>query len=683
MPPNRLTRGAPLRLARDFTAGVGSDPAPRSPIGMQIRLLGAVEASLDEQTVPLGAPQQRAVFAMLALEANRVVPADRLIDGVWGERAPASARKLVQLYISHLRRALDGDGAVEILTRGRGYELRIPSERVDAVRFEQLVASSDGGAARTALGLWSGPPVADLGDEPFVDGEVRRLEELRVRAVERATEPPRCDRPILAVRRRRPVRRRRRPGARPARRRPRGARARGRGRRRRCGAPRPRREDAVVTQRRLRPALALAGAAALAAPASAGADAVTDWNANANAAIFATNPTAHAGTLSTAMVQGAVYDAVNAIARTGRPYLVAPPAEPWFSQDAAAATAAFRVASALVPEAQRLQLQQQYDATRAAIPDGPAEDGGAEVGELAARAMLDDRAGDGRGTPFPVVPGTQPGAWRLSPPLFATEPTPWVGNVRPFLVHGVEWLRTRGPHPLTSRAYARDLAEVQALGSLTSTARTPDQTRAAIFWQAQPGALFGGVMRSLADRYGLSTGQRARLYASVSLASADAAIGCWNDKYHWFSWRPIDAIRHADEDGNPATVADPAWTPLFDPATPTTSPLSTPAFPEHPSGHACVTAAAMGSMRAFFHTDDVPFDVTSARFPGEPRHFERFSDAVREVIDARIWAGSTSARRTSRARGSDAAWPAGCPRHCAWHASSHEPVSPPAGTQFG
>ena len=394
----------------------------------------------------------------------------------------------------------------------------------------------------------------------------------------------------------------------------------------------------VLRAQTRRVATAMALVAACVAPAAARGDAVTDWNSAANAAIFSTNPTAHAAGLSTAMVQGAVYDAVNAIAGGYQPYLPTPRADPTYSQDAAAAAAAFGVVSILVPS-QLGTLQMQYQKSLDAIDDGPAKTGGIATGEDAAAAMLAARADDGRNGPFTFVIGTTPGAWRPSPPLFLLDPTPWVGNVRPFLVPSAEMLRTDGPNRLRSRAYARDLNEVESLGSLTSTTRTPDQTMAAIFWQSQPGGLYGGVMRSLSARYGLSTAENARLFAMVSLAAADGAIGCWNDKYYWNFWRPIDAIRGADADGNRRTRADPAWKPLFDPSTPTTPALSTPAFPDHPSGHSCASSATLNVMRDFFGTDRIAFDITSTRFPNQPRHYERFSQALQEVVDARVWGG--------------------------------------------
>ena len=138
---------------------------------MDIRLLGPIEASLDGRPVALGPPQQRAVLAMLALKVNRTVSADLLSEGLWGERAPATAPKIVQLYVSQLRKLLR-EGPGEIVTRGRGYELRLAVERVDAARFERLIVHAgaaeglaDGGA-REALALWRGDPLADIAHEP-------------------------------------------------------------------------------------------------------------------------------------------------------------------------------------------------------------------------------------------------------------------------------------------------------------------------------------------------------------------------------------------------------------------------------------------------------------------------------------------------------------------------------------
>jgi hypothetical protein len=125
----------------------------------------------------------------------------------------------------------------------------------------------------------------------------------------------------------------------------------------------------------------------------------------------------------------------------------------------------------------------------------------------------------------------------------------------------------------------------------------------------------------------------------VNLAAADGAIACWNEKYYWNFWRPRAAIQEADTDDNSATEADPTWEPLFHPSTATTPALITPPFPDHPSGHGCVSGAVLHTFRAFFGTDTLAFDVHSGRFPGQPRHFAGFTGALEEIIDARVWGG--------------------------------------------
>ena len=161
---------------------------------MQIRILGPFEVSVGDQPLTIGGAKQRAVLAMLGLEANRAVTADRLIAGLWGEEPPASAAKMVQNYVWRLRGVLDGNGGAEIVTRGRAYELRIDRELVDVCRLERLVAEAARAAAakrpvsaaREALALFRGDPLSDVADEPFAVAEIRRLEELRLTAAELA-----------------------------------------------------------------------------------------------------------------------------------------------------------------------------------------------------------------------------------------------------------------------------------------------------------------------------------------------------------------------------------------------------------------------------------------------------------------------------------------------------------------
>jgi WD40 repeat protein/DNA-binding SARP family transcriptional activator len=166
-------------------------------MAVEIRVLGRVDAIVDGRSLPLGRRKQRAVLAMLALRANRAVGADELTDGLWGDRPPASAAKNLRYYVSQLRKALPSDDSgATIVTRGRGYEFQVPDDAVDATRFEHLVerarAESErgivDGAARGALELWRGPPLADVAEEPFAGAEIRRLEELHLRAVELAID---------------------------------------------------------------------------------------------------------------------------------------------------------------------------------------------------------------------------------------------------------------------------------------------------------------------------------------------------------------------------------------------------------------------------------------------------------------------------------------------------------------
>jgi hypothetical protein len=389
--------------------------------------------------------------------------------------------------------------------------------------------------------------------------------------------------------------------------------------------------------------LAAAVVAAFAAPSMARADAVTDWNLIASNSIVATagQPPAVAS-LSFAIVQGAVYDAVNSIDQESyRPYLVAVPANPWDSKDAAVAAAAHDTLAWMFP-AQAGPLQTAYDNYLAALPDNPvgSKAAGKAVGQAAAAAMIAARTGDGRFGPGPPLLPEAPGVWRPIPPSPAADPAPWIGNVTPFLVPDAAMLRTKGPNALTSRAYTKDYNEVKSLGSRTSTTRTPDETDAAIWWQMS-GAFWNGVIRGISSREGVDEVGNARLFAMFNLAGADGFIGCYNDKYYWQFWRPISAIRAGDSDGNPDTVGDPSWTPLFDPATaqrPGAAPLSTPPFPDHPSAHNCASSATVHAVQDFFNTDKLPFSATSPR-TGTTRSFERLSDALQEVENARVWGG--------------------------------------------
>ena len=294
----------------------------------------------------------------------------------------------------------------------------------------------------------------------------------------------------------------------------------------------------------------------LAAPALAHANAVTQWNQNAsNALIDTAGQAPTVAVLHLAMVHGAVYDAVNAIDRGYCPYLVMPRVKRSASTDAAAATAAYRVLVSIVP-AQQPALQALYESSLDAIPDGRAKTRGVDVGEAAAAAMIAARTNDGRFGAFRFTVGTLPGEWRPVLPAFASDPAAWVKDVKPFLIRSSSQFRSKGPNALTSHKYAKELAEVQSLGSATSTTRTSDQTLAAQYWAEHPPRTWSRILRTIAAQEGLSNADSARLFAMVYLTAADALITVWDDKEYWSFWRPITAIREADTDGNDATDPD-------------------------------------------------------------------------------------------------------------------------------
>jgi hypothetical protein len=367
------------------------------------------------------------------------------------------------------------------------------------------------------------------------------------------------------------------------------------------------------------------------APASASVASVNPviaWDINAQTAIWdiAQQQPQQVSGRSFAIVSGAVYDAVNAIAGTPyQPYLVAPRASGSESVDAAVAAAAHGVLTALFPD-QEERLRVQYQEYLAAIPDGRSKRGGIAVGAQTAAAMIAARQNDGssQNQPWPV--GNEPGQWRPTPPGFGNNGKGW-GQVRPFLVPDATAFRTAGPPALTSRAYARDVNEIKRVGSATSTVRTADQTEAAVWWHDRRSTNWE-IKRQLATTQRLNILQTARLFAMVDLAVADAQIACNDGKELWNQWRPISAIREADTDGNPRTVADPDWTPL----------LVTPPNPDYPSGANCNEGAREVAYAFFFGRDDVTFSGFSVD-SGTRRYFRSFSQATAEVVEARVWGG--------------------------------------------
>jgi hypothetical protein len=251
--------------------------------------------------------------------------------------------------------------------------------------------------------------------------------------------------------------------------------------------------------------------------------------------------------------------------------------------------------------------------------------------------MIDARQDDGRFAPFVFVPNSNPGYWDPVAPngTTALDPTPWVGDVKPFLMESSSQFRAAGPPALNSPAYAADVNEVKAIGGdgvVTPSARNPTQTYVAKWWQSNPVASWNDVARQLIARNHLDAADSARLLAMENLAAADAAINTWNDKYHFRFWRPFQAIRRAASDGNSATEPDLTWTPLL-----------TAPYPELVSGHLGLDSSHTAVLRMFFGNAPVGgYQITSFFVnPGgdATRSFSSFSQAVDEIVQARIWAG--------------------------------------------
>ncbi|MBG6105169.1 hypothetical protein IW249_005583 [Micromonospora vinacea] len=364
-----------------------------------------------------------------------------------------------------------------------------------------------------------------------------------------------------------------------------------------------------------------------AAPGTDPANPVVTWDLHAQTAIWdvaAQQPNEQVR--SFAMVNGAVYDALNAIAGTPyQPYLTAPPSSGTESADAAVVAAAHDVLAALFP-AQQERLRAQYDAALAVIPNGRSKQDGIVIGARAAAAMVTARQDDGAFGDQRWKDGTRPGQWRPTPPLFLSQGA-WTGHMRPFLIPRASTFRTPPPPRLSSSAYARDLNEVKEVGSTTSTVRTQDQTEAAIWWHDRRSASWE-IKRQLATTQRLDALQTARFFAMTDLIVADSGVACFSQKDLWSYWRPVTGIQLADTDGNPRTAAEPGWQSL----------LVTPPFPEYPSGHACGTGARMSLYRYFFGRDDIAFSGSSVD-SGTTRHFTSFSQALSELIGARVWGG--------------------------------------------
>jgi len=330
-----------------------------------------------------------------------------------------------------------------------------------------------------------------------------------------------------------------------------------------------------------------------------------------------------------AIVDAAIYDAVNAIDRTHEPYLISVRA-PRDASETAAANAAARTALDELYPAEQSTIDAQYVAELAKVADGPAKDQGIGIGEQVAADLLAIRANDGSSiTPAPFVPGTAPGDFRPTPPNFPIPVFTTWGQVTPFVLDSGSQFRPVPPPALTSDAYADAINEVQSLGSATSTTRTPEQTEIGKFWNPPIQNFWNQIADEVATAHHTDLPTTARLFAALNLSFADSAIAFYDAKYTYQLWRPVTAIRLADSDGNPNTVADPNWLPLAG---------NTPADPSYPGAHSTISAAGADVLASFFG-DNQSFAVTSPALPGVTRSFDSFSAAATEAGLSRIYAG--------------------------------------------
>jgi hypothetical protein len=368
-----------------------------------------------------------------------------------------------------------------------------------------------------------------------------------------------------------------------------------------------------------------------------------DWNVIAvNTVRSATLTPAKAqmeGTLYMGYVQAAEYNAVMAISGRYAPYRSSLQTIPGASPRAAIAAAAYTTLSYYFPSLAPSLVSAYNDYLNVSLAPVPekARLAGVAVGSAAASQLIVSRFGDGRDAPvstaFGVAPQA-PGSWVFAPPPSAqSAQTPWLATVEPFMLESADQFRAPAPPLITSPEYATDLNETKTMGSASSTARTAGQTATALFWNANVINQYNQVFRDLATSHGLDLVDTVRLLAMGNMVASDAGIACMDSKYHYLYWRPVTAVRGAGLDGNAATTADASWTPL----------IVTPNHPEYPSAHGCISSAVTGVLTSVMKTSAINIDVPGATGGGTTlttsQHFATANDLLKNVADARVWAG--------------------------------------------
>ena len=345
--------------------------------------------------------------------------------------------------------------------------------------------------------------------------------------------------------------------------------------------------------------LAAGAAVALGYSVPASADTVCEWidfaqKISTAAAPPATAPSTGEHDRAQSQVALAMFEALNAIDRRYESYVGMARSDPRASKDAAATTAAYRVLLAHYPS-QKTALDESYSMAMAASGPDQARESGRLIGEAAAAAALKVGQMDPAITQVPYRPRTQPGVWVPTQlPVFA----PYRVTFKPWILDRVDAVRPAPPPPVTSEIFARDFDEVKRLGAKDSKERTPHQTLMARY-RITPDMM--PALRLVADQQGRRAVDNARMFALVSMVSDDADMAMADAKLHYNYWRPITAIRNAEDDGNPATVQDPAWEPL----------ITTPNHPEYPCGH-CIFAGVTAELMNGLDTKTPPWGVRVA-----------------------------------------------------------------------
>jgi len=370
----------------------------------------------------------------------------------------------------------------------------------------------------------------------------------------------------------------------------------------------------------------------LALTGTARADVITDWSSVLldTIRISGTNPPRASRAI--AMVEVAMFEAVNGIDGTYERYHVTGNPARGASAVAAAASAAHAVLSSLYP-ARISVFDAQLAASLSGIPTIPLERGIA-WGHTCASDMLALRSNDNSTLVVPYTPLDGAGYWIPTPPAFLPALLPNWPLVTPFSMTSGAQFRAPAPPAPASSEYATAFEEILAVGRSDSATRTADQTQIALFWADGGGTVtppghWIQVATSVAAAQQNKLSTNARLFALLGLGLADAAISAWDSKYAYSYCRPVTGIRAADADDNPATIQDATWTPL----------IVTPPFPSYTSGHSTFSAAAAGILARVYHTDDIAFSATAEGLTGVTRSFSSFSAAAAEAGQSRIYGG--------------------------------------------